>query len=713
MKILTFRVPWWLSKIIRYSLILAVFAGFQTCQCDDINEVVPAKITTGSVSSITFNSAKCEGTFDPGTETVTEIGHCWSSTNNQPTIVDPKASQAAGSDKKPFSTQLVALASETVFYVRAYAIIAGKAYYGDLVSFATVKAPIPPPTITTNPASEVQYNSAKVGFTIQFVAGSSATQHGVCWATTSNPTVNDNKTTLGNTNGTVNAASTLSGLAENVTYYARAYAVVNTETFYGNIVTFTTSGVAPTLTTSDATEILSSSAKVSIKIQFAAGTSATQHGVCWATNNAPTTNDSKTSLGASNAAVNVVNSLTGLTAKTTYYARAYAVVNGTTYYGNVITFATSDSAPIINTGAISEIQANSAKVSFTIQLAAGTSATQHGICWATNNNPSTNDSKTSLGAANANVNTTNSLAGLATKTTYYVRAYAVVNGTTYYGNVVNFSTITDAPQTSDGAEGFLFYNSTNGQAVFGEIVNNSYRDIKALGSIGNNWNFVVPYQGMLLLIRSDNGGGALFDGKQIIKNFPGDIFLEATQVTVINNQWLLFYNSNNGFYEFGEIQNTNYKTLVKGTNFSTGWSSILSFGKDVLFYNQSTGVGTWGSFNGSSFSQYAGSEKLNTAFNAITYGNNASFWWYLRTGEAGYVYNYAAMGANKPALTEVQQIGLTFAKPGIISAGNTKNLVQMLGTQFSIYSVAADNKLTFQRTSAISTWTHLVAIKFN
>ncbi len=455
MKILSFRVPWWLSKMIRYSLILAVFAGFQTCQCDDV-DIVPAKITTGSVLDITFNSAKCEGTIDPGTETVTEIGHCWSSSNNQPTIANTKASQAAGSDKKPFSTQLTALASETIFYVRAYAIIAGKAYYGDLVTFATTKAPIPPPTITTNPASEIQYNSAKVSFTIQFVAGSSATQHGVCWATTSNPTVNDNKTALGNTNGIINATSTLAGLSEKVTYYARAYAVVNNETFYGNIINFTTLGVAPTLTTSEATEILSNSAKVGIGIQLAAGTSATQHGVCWATNNAPTTNDNKTSLGASNAPVNVVNSLTGLTAKTTYYARAYAVVNGTTYYGNVITFATSDSAPVINTGTVTEIQTTSAKVSFAIQLATGTSATQHGVCWATNNNPTTNDNKTSLGATNTNVNTTNSLAGLAVKTIYYVRAYTVVNGTTYYGNVVNFSTITDTPQTSDGAEGFAF-----------------------------------------------------------------------------------------------------------------------------------------------------------------------------------------------------------------------------------------------------------------
>ncbi|MFN8357092.1 MAG: hypothetical protein U0Y10_21740 [Spirosomataceae bacterium] len=711
----TFSQPRKWYQLVRYGVMLAILVGMQTCECEKKSQIIPAQITTGAVSAITYNSAKCDGVLDPGTETVSEMGHCWSEQNNQPTVNDTKVAQVPGKTKQTFTTSLTALTPEKLYYVRAYAIIANKAYYGDLVTLTTAKAPIPPPTLTTDPATEIVYNSAKVSFKIQFAAGGSASQHGICWSTNSNPTTNDNKTNLGNATGTVNSASVLSGLSEKTTYYARAYAVVGTDTFYGNIVNFTTPGIAPTITTGNATEVITNSAKVSFTIQFAPGTSATQYGICWATTNTPTTNDNKTSLGAIATNVSTTNSLTNLSAKTTYYVRAYAVVNGTTYYGNVTSFSTSDSAPTITTGSVTEVQVSSAKVALTLQLAAGTSASQYGICWATNNNPTTNDGKTSLGATSANVNTTSTLTGLSSKTTYYARAYAVVNGTTYYGNVVNFTTQTDTPQTSDGSPGFLFYNSSSGQAVFGEVVNNTYRDIRALGSIGNSWTHVVPYQGMLFLVSSANGPGALFDGKQIIKNFPGGSFVGWTHITPINDQWLLFYNANTGAFEFGQIQNTNYQALLRGTNFSTGWSTILSFGKDILFYNASTGAGTWGSFNGSAFSQYAENEKLSTGFNAITYGNNASFWWYRNTGEVGYVNMYAPTppkGA-KPSFGQIQQINLKLFRTGIVTAGNNQNLLQMLNTTLDIYSVAGDNKLTYQRTSDINAWTHLVAVKFN
>jgi hypothetical protein len=360
------------------------------------------------------------------------------------------------------------------------------------------------------------------------------------------------------------------------------------------------------------------------------------------------------------------------------------------------------------------VLANSVKVAFTVQLAAGTAATQHGVCWATNNNPSISDSRTSLGATNTNVNTSNSLTGLAIKTTYYARAYATVNGTTYYGNVVSFSTATDTPQTSDGTAGFLFYNASSGQAVFGEIINNNYRDIKALGSLGTGWTFVVPYKGRLLLIDgfSRLPRAALYDGKQLLSL---SLSTNWTQVVNINDQWLLFYNANTGVYQFGEIQNNTYRILANGSNFSTGWTSILSFGTDLFFYNADTGTGVWGNFNGSTFTQYGGSDRLNTALNAATYGNGGSFWWNQNTGEVGYVFNYAARpaGSPKPSLTEVQKVNLKLFKRGIVTAGNTKNLVQMLDTSLDIYSVDGSNKLLYQRTSGINTWTHLVTVKFN
>jgi sugar lactone lactonase YvrE len=69
------------------------------------------------------------------------------------------------------------------------------------------------------------------------------------------------------------------------------------------------------------------------------GLTVTATGVCWsATNQTPTTADSKTSDGT-NAGFKSI--LTGLTANTRYYLRAYVQNEAGTGYGNVVTFTTS------------------------------------------------------------------------------------------------------------------------------------------------------------------------------------------------------------------------------------------------------------------------------------------------------------------------------------------------------------------------------------
>jgi sugar lactone lactonase YvrE len=78
----------------------------------------------------------------------------------------------------------------------------------------------------------------------------------------------------------------------------------------------------------------------------------TQNGVCYsATNKTPTTADGKTSDPVSTsgkAILNITSNLTGLTANTTYYVRAYAVNAAGTAYGGVIQFTTSASLSAIN-----------------------------------------------------------------------------------------------------------------------------------------------------------------------------------------------------------------------------------------------------------------------------------------------------------------------------------------------------------------------------
>ncbi len=74
----------------------------------------------------------------------------------------------------------------------------------------------------------------------------------------------------------------------------------------------------------------------------------TSSGVCWsATNSMPTTADSKTTDAISLGIFN--SSITGLTAGTTYYVRAYAANTSGTNYGSVLKFTTTSSASPVAT----------------------------------------------------------------------------------------------------------------------------------------------------------------------------------------------------------------------------------------------------------------------------------------------------------------------------------------------------------------------------
>jgi len=64
--------------------------------------------------------------------------------------------------------------------------------------------------------------------------------------------------------------------------------------------------------------------------------------------------------------------------------------------------------------------------------------TQHGHCWGTTINPTTADSKTTLGAKSTLGTFTSSLTGLLPGTTYYCRAYGTDTGGTVYGVNVAF-----------------------------------------------------------------------------------------------------------------------------------------------------------------------------------------------------------------------------------------------------------------------------------
>ena len=113
------------------------------------------------------------------------------------------------------------------------------------------------PTLTTIEASLITQTTASTGGTISSDGGASITARGVCWSTSSNPTISlTTKTTDGSGAGAF--TSNITGLSANTTYYVRAYATNSVGTAYGNQLNITTlqnsstlNGAGPNITDID------------------------------------------------------------------------------------------------------------------------------------------------------------------------------------------------------------------------------------------------------------------------------------------------------------------------------------------------------------------------------------------------------------------------------------------------------------------------------
>ena len=95
------------------------------------------------------------------------------------------------------------------------------------------------PTVSTNAINSITYTTASSGGTISSDGGAAVTSRGVCWSTSSNPTIALSTKTIDGS-GIGSFTSSITGLAASTAYYIRAYATNSVGTAYGNQVVFTT-----------------------------------------------------------------------------------------------------------------------------------------------------------------------------------------------------------------------------------------------------------------------------------------------------------------------------------------------------------------------------------------------------------------------------------------------------------------------------------------
>jgi hypothetical protein len=400
-------------------------------------QTTPTVSVTATPTSITTTSALGGGNISSdGGATVTTSGLVWDASVNPTIALSTKTTD--GTTTGTFTSSITGLIQGTTYHVRAYATNSIGTSYGPDITFATLTTPTVSATATV---TSITGTTATSGGTITADGGASVTTRGLVWGTSTGASTYSVTTGI----GTGTYTSSLTGLTPANTYYVRAFATNSVGTVYGPEVSFATLAVEPTVSaTSDASSITGSSATSGGTITANGGATVTVSGVVWSTTSTPTIALlTKTTDGTTTGTF--TSSLTGLTAATLYYVRAYATNSIGTAYGPQSSFTTLAIAPTISaTATVTSITGTTATSGGTISSDGGSSVTIRGLVWGTSSGASTYSVTTGTGAGTF----TSSLTGLSVATTYFVRAFATNSVGTVYGPEVSFATPTTATLSS-------------------------------------------------------------------------------------------------------------------------------------------------------------------------------------------------------------------------------------------------------------------------
>jgi uncharacterized protein (TIGR02145 family) len=341
--------------------------------------------------------------------------------------------------------------------------------------------------------------------------GEGATNYGHCYSTSPNPNISGTKTEYSSPS-VGGFTSALTGLTPATKYYIKAFLRRGNDVVYGSEINFTTASEdMPELTTTIVTGITKTGAVSGGNITSQGGTAVTARGVCWSTATITALTVNKTTNGSGTGTF--TSEISGLSAGTTYYVRAYATNGGGTKLGNELSFATTPDTPVpptVTTAIVSSVTSNSAVCGGNVTSEGSSSVSERGVCWSTSTDPLFSGDRTI--DSNGPGEFTSNLSGLEPGTKYYVRAYARSSSGTSYGNQVNFTTqalqpslttlpissLTDVSARSGG-----YISSTGGAAILDKGVcwstssNPTVGDFVKSGGVGTPGTYEIDLNNLL------------------------------------------------------------------------------------------------------------------------------------------------------------------------------------------------------------------------
>ena len=448
----------------------------------------PPTVTTVAPSGLTDDMATLNATINPN-GSATTAWFRYSNTNpgtcndSFGTRVPATGGVAIGGGNTPVDVPMAitGLTSSTTYYYCALAASGIGTSVGSVVSFTTAAAP----SVTTSAATSVLSTSATLNGAAN--PNVSATTGWFRYDTTNPGTCDDvfgtrapatGGSSLGAGSNAVSYSQPVTGLLPATTYYYCAIAQNAVGTSFGAVLSFTTTS-APTVTTGAATAVAGTTATLNgtANPNLVATTgwfrySAIDPGTCDDTfgTRAPTSGGA--SLGAGGSAVPYSQSVSGLTAGTTYYYCAIASSSVGVSVGAVLSFTTA-AAPTVTTSAATAVTTNGATLNGSAspnQLAATGwfryNTTSPGTCNDTFGTRSPTSGGTSLGAGTSAVPYAQSVTGLAAGTTYYYCAIANNSLGARFGAVMSVTTtappsVTSAAATAVTSTGATLNGSSN------------------------------------------------------------------------------------------------------------------------------------------------------------------------------------------------------------------------------------------------------------
>ena len=203
-----------------------------------------------------------------------------------------------------------------------------------------------PPVLSTVPVSAISTTSAVSGGNVTDDGGASVISRGVCWNTSDNPEITNNKTS--DSQGSGSFTSNLTQLTPNTSYFVRAYATNSAGISYGSSVSFKTIGDKPASTSTNATEIQTTSATLNgtVNPNSLTTTVTFEYGLTTTYGNTSPASQSPLS-GDSNG--NVTAALTGLNPGKIYHYRIKAENSLGITYSSDMTVTTLGQVPSVTT----------------------------------------------------------------------------------------------------------------------------------------------------------------------------------------------------------------------------------------------------------------------------------------------------------------------------------------------------------------------------